>query len=142
MRSTNNTHSYNKISRYLHWIMAFCYLFMFLSAIIWNTDSKWQLLKMPHKAIGIILLFLSIIRIILAWNNHHKHQIKHWTIKLGHNTLYVLMIAVPITGLFKQQTELLHNILAYLFFILIIGHIIFAIIHHYNINKQQPNYIN
>lgn len=45
-------HSYDKVSRYLHWGMAVCYLAMFATAAAWNINEHLKFLMNPHKAIA------------------------------------------------------------------------------------------
>ena len=43
---------YGTTTRFLHWTMAACYLFMFATAIAWNMDESLKFLINPHKAVG------------------------------------------------------------------------------------------
>ena len=63
MKKTDTPTAYGSITRSLHWGMAACYLFMFSTAIAWNVnDELMKTLVGPHKAVGIALLGLALLR--------------------------------------------------------------------------------
>ena len=68
---------YGKVSRYLHWAMAVCYLAMFGTAVAWNIDESLKFLINPHRAIGVLLLVLTIFRVIWAVINTKQSPKKY-----------------------------------------------------------------
>lgn len=55
--------SYGSTTRFLHWTIAACYLYMFATVIAWNIDENLKFLINSHKAVGILLLILSVWRV-------------------------------------------------------------------------------
>jgi cytochrome b561 len=61
-------------------------------------------LMMWHKSLGIILLFLALLRLLWAWLNPRPEfepgtrANQRITARLNHLGLYVLMIAIPFSG--------------------------------------------
>ncbi|WP_066802690.1 cytochrome b [Moraxella oblonga] len=135
-------HSYGKVSRYLHWAMAVCYLAMFGTAVAWNIDEGLKFLMNPHKALGILLLALTVVRIVWAISQRKKSPPNSPFAKLGHLALYGLMFIVPAIGMarqagYAQNNQALielgnqwHGTLAWVFLILIVGHIAMVAVHH------------
>ncbi|WP_257618422.1 cytochrome b, partial [Neisseria meningitidis] len=72
--------SYGSTTRFLHWTIAACYLFMFATVIAWNIDENLKFLINSHKAVGILLLILSVWRIATVFftpsGKNTKTQIK------------------------------------------------------------------
>ena len=62
-----DTHNhYGSVSRFLHWGMALCFALMFLMALAWRLDARWQSLIPAHEALGNLLLMLLFFRFIWA----------------------------------------------------------------------------
>lgn len=89
-----------------HWIIAFLIAFNYVAAFIAEDlpkDAAKQLMG-NHKAIGITILLLTVVRIL--WRLMHRPpafltSLKPWEAKLArvtHAAFYVLMIAVPLAG--------------------------------------------
>lgn len=140
--NTKTINHYGKVSRYLHWTMAICYLAMFGTALAWNIDESLKFLINPHSAIGVLLLVLTIFRVIWAVINVKKSPKNTTVAKLGHWLLYGVMLAVPAIGMARQaghaqNNQALielgnawHGTLAWLFLLLIVGHIAMVAVHH------------
>ena len=97
---------YSKIAIYLHWIIAVL--------LIVNVILGWTAELLPeanirfaidtHKSIGISVLGLVLLR--LLWRFSHQppplpQSFKKWELtlaKLGHIGLYMVMLAIPISG--------------------------------------------
>lgn len=102
----NNRTGYGLVAIALHWIMALGIFFLF-GLGIYMTDldyyDPWYH-KAPdlHKALGMIVLLLLIVRI--PWriiNAHPEPQGRQWERRLAHwmhNSHYVLMVVVLVTG--------------------------------------------
>ena len=106
MKSNNNWH-YDKISRLLHWVIAFLLIGLvsmgfYMISIEDQPNSGWYFNL--HKSFGIIAAILIIIRII--WRITHKPaslplSVPRWQAKLSraiHWLLYVCMFVMPMTG--------------------------------------------
>jgi cytochrome b561 len=105
---TNSADRYGVVSRLLHWVMAVLILAMIgLGASMTDLDQgdplRPQLFSL-HKAVGITLLALALLRlfwIIASCPPALPAALKRWEIMLSKTTkglLYVLMLATPIAG--------------------------------------------
>jgi cytochrome b561 len=99
---------YTKVAMTLHWVIA--------ALIVWGFAIGWVMTDIPgftptklryfswHKWIGVTVLVLALAR--LAWRAFNPppalpeamHGWEKRAAHLGHAALYVLMIAIPITG--------------------------------------------
>ncbi|WP_298566822.1 cytochrome b [uncultured Aliiroseovarius sp.] len=109
MRLTNTSQSWGALARLLHWAVAAVILFL-LGLGVWMTyfvdDTLEQFrLVQTHKSWGFILFVLALVRI--AWRVANRRSpalpkqmpaVERMAAKLGHLGLYVLMIAMPVSG--------------------------------------------
>ena len=113
--------SYGSTTRFLHWTMAACYLFMFATAIAWNIDENLKFLINPHKA-------------VVGWGiRQRKNRPANTAVtKLGHWAMYALMLAVPAAGIARQigNGGEIHGTLAFSLRFLSLGHIGMVAYHH------------
>ena len=117
---TDTATRYGTVSRTLHWAMAACYLLMFATA-----------LKL-HKAAGLLLLLLALVRFVWALVHFQRRPAGGVAVKAGHLALYALMFAVPASGMARQFHGAFgnaHGALAFVFFLLIAGHIAMTVLH-------------
>ncbi len=99
-----DTNSYNRYSRWLHWIIAGLILFMVFLG--WRLDPKDPHalgLFFWHKSTGILILLLSLVRIgvRLAYKAPPEPPMPQWqalAAKSLHVLFYVAMIGMPLTG--------------------------------------------
>lgn len=100
--------------RILHWLMAA--LILGLIALGWvmselpREDTLRPLLVSLHKSFGITVLALALLRMALRLRTsvpplpdvipRLERQLAH----LGHGTLYLLMLAVPVSGIIMSQS--------------------------------------
>lgn len=107
---TNSTNKYPLTIRILHWFIALLILATFSSGFIMSDlDNKKAILKgflaNFHKSFGAIVLVFIIFRVIvrlLSTTPKYDNNISNLTIiiaKVTHMLLYVLMLAVPLSGL-------------------------------------------
>jgi len=90
----------------LHWTIALLIVGNVIGALVAGEPPKAeaQAIMNLHKATGLLVLALSVARI--AWRLTHRPppyppEMKGWEVKLAkgvHALLYVLMIAIPLTG--------------------------------------------
>lgn len=167
LSSKNESARYGRVSRILHWMTAILFIFMIPTGIFASMipENVWFRTEysVVHKTIGFILLGLVIIRLI--WNRRSKRptldaslkpkerKLAHW----AHIMLYIVMIAVPITGYvmtslhgyasyfftiklepFLQESDayivwgLFHKyLLQYIIYIVLGAHILGALKHHF-----------
>lgn len=97
---------YSKVAILLHWLIAILVIANFVLASMAEDLSREAqgALMAPHKALGVSILFLSVLR--LFWRIGHKppplpESIAGWQAGLGkfvHLLFYFLIIAVPLSG--------------------------------------------
>lgn len=104
MAAFPRTDRYTRVAIGLHWGIAALVLFnLFLGLGNDALPRDWQIMPV-HKAVGIAVLFLSIIR--LAWRLGHRPPPPDATIaplariaaSVSHWAFYALLIVVPLTG--------------------------------------------
>jgi cytochrome b561 len=102
-----NTKRYTTIAIILHWIMALLIISAWIVGILIDEIPKGPLRITTiswHKWVGITIMFLWLARSL--WRITHRPpdlnvQMPAWQTKimhLTHITLYVLMLAIPVTG--------------------------------------------
>ena len=156
---------YNVVSRLLHWGLATLFIGM-LCLGLYMSDIEFSPFSVKlygwHKATGVVILFLVAFRIY--WRYTHRvpklpedmRPIEKRLAHLGHLALYVLMVAMPLSGwlmssafgskvsiygLFtapsimgkdKEMASFFHEaheVIAYLFIAVIVGHVLAALYH-------------
>ena len=103
----NPISTYTGTAKILHWLMALL-LFAMLGLGFYMSDlplspQKLQLYSW-HKWTGVSAFLLLVIR--LAWRLTHQPpalptltpKIQQWAAHLGHGSLYVLMLVIPLSG--------------------------------------------
>lgn len=102
----DSTKSYGPISRLFHWGMALLLLWQFLTvgARAWLTDSALdEFMWATHRPLGALLLLLVVIRLVWALRNRSRRPASvSLAAKLGHITLYALLLVVPLLALLRQ----------------------------------------
>ena len=162
----NTPTSYGKMSKILHWTMAVLILGMlsvgFYMTSLPDSDTKNTIYNM-HKATGVVVLTILVFRILWRSNNYLVKPVSGlpWLIQkislFTHVVLYLLMLAMPITGLLMslfagynisvfglftikswrvdtQAATLFHDFheaLALILAILVCLHILAALYHHF-----------
>lgn len=124
LNKTNEAHRYGSVSRMLHWTTSLLFIFMIPTGIFLSMVPSEHWIRtgyvVVHKTIGIIILALVIARIL--WNRRSKRpeldaSLKPLDRKLAHKAhilLYVLLLAVPVTGYFMTS---FHGYPSYFFMI-------------------------
>jgi len=102
---------YNQVAKILHWLMAVMIISLFAVGIYMHDlpkdDALRPTLYMLHKASGMLVLFLVVIR--LLWRLTHKPPsldrysgLVKKAASISHFSLYVLMFAIPLSGFFMS----------------------------------------
>jgi cytochrome b561 len=99
---------YSSISKLMHWLMAVLILLMF-GVGYWMVDltyySAWyKTAPHYHKSVGVVLALLLLVRLGTIWrvgkpaalSSHSRWE--QWLAKLTHSLLYLLLIAIMLTG--------------------------------------------
>lgn len=104
----NTPDAYGRVSRMIHWttaILFICLIPMGIFTSMIPEDATWRnAYYVIHKSLGFTVFGLVLAR--LLWNLRSPrpapdHSLKSWETKLAklaHRALYVLLLAVPITG--------------------------------------------
>lgn len=105
MESTISS-QYSRVAVILHWLLALFIAANFIIAWVADDFPKAERMQMMgiHKAIGLTVLALTVIRII--WRLMHKppplsSALAAWEVALArvtHFLFYVLLLAIPLTG--------------------------------------------
>lgn len=99
---------YHSATIVLHWAMAVGFLFMLGSGLYMvNGDlsraDQFQLYQ-THKAAGVVMLVALVVRICIRFLTRQPAlpqsipQQERRLAKLGHSALYVMLLAIPVTG--------------------------------------------
>jgi cytochrome b561 len=102
--------SYNKVSKILHWSMAVIIILM-LSGSFFIEDLGKPMIPtafMIHKSFGLLILMMVLFRLI--WNLKRGvpdlpdtlTAMEKKIAKAGHHFLYLLLFAMPLTGVFMS----------------------------------------
>ena len=105
--------SWDGVTRSLHWLMAV--LIILQAAVGWvGAEMERSPLKIDvlsaHKSLGISLLLLVLVR--LLWRRTHttppapegSKPWETWAARVSHSALYLLMLAVPLSGWLVAST--------------------------------------
>lgn len=109
MQMTNSTHTYGGVSILLHWVMAIALIGMYFvgdyMVELEYYDTLYHKLPALHKAIGIILAGLLVIRLAWVYSQPRPQPatgaapaMTHLAGKLGHLALYGLLLVMIISG--------------------------------------------
>jgi len=167
---SNATRSYTATAKWLHWIMAALIIVasiigIYGASLHYGIDAAHDKVKAgwitTHKNIATITLFLIVIRIL--WRITHKppefmglSPLMTKAAHLGHFVLYLLMLAVPVSGWANSSAGgheipvawlftipqlgdknpaightlvVLHEYLGWTIVVVVLGHIAFALKH-------------
>ncbi|MFO0456298.1 MAG: cytochrome b [Alphaproteobacteria bacterium] len=98
---------YDRVAVALHWLMAICIIGMLLLGFFWEDIASRDLKIFAinfHKSLGLTLLLLAFFR--LYWRLRHPAPalpetmptLERKAARTAHIALYVLMIAIPLSG--------------------------------------------
>ncbi|KAA0889408.1 cytochrome b [Pusillimonas sp. ANT_WB101] len=167
----DSQHVYGLISRQLHWAMALLFAWQFFGMFIKVTVGRSPLtafLVSTHRPIGLLLLGLCLLRVFWALANAKRRPAYAATLagrlaRLGHITLYVLMLLIPALALLRQfgsgkafsvfgvtiteetgieipwmtaPADLLHGLLAWGLLAVIAGHVLMVVVHRYRLKDN------
>lgn len=107
MPMKNTIETYGTVHKAIHWVMALVMIGLIIAGIIMTrmepAPLKFDIYGL-HKAIGIIILGLFALRILWKLSNPKPQSLSTHAVwertlaKLAHIGLYILMIAMPLTG--------------------------------------------
>ncbi len=106
----------------VHWAMYWCFVILFITGTIMARLTRGTLgrteLYSFHKGLGVLVLLLLVARLVVLlrvwWRKYAKQLPKFspaWWQKFGlHCTLYLLMVIVPLSGLFFSNSHRSNNV--------------------------------
>lgn len=157
---------YHPFSRFLHWLMAGIFVFVWFvglfAAEVFSGSTRGALLGL-HKNLAATLIFLVVVR--LFWRYTHPApklpenmgKAMKGAAHAGHLLLYLLLIAMPVSGIllswsagrdvsvlyllplptlmeenddFFLWIEPVHVYLAWFSALMVVGHVVMAVKHH------------
>lgn len=110
MNSTVKSQHYSRVAMALHWVIAVLIIGqlaggLFFTNLSFATHAELRIsITQYHKAIGLTVLVLSIVRLI--WRLSHRppalpngmSRFERLAAKATHSLFYVLIIGIPLTG--------------------------------------------
>jgi len=151
---------YGSVTRLLHWGMAIVLGWQFVTVLahaLMEDSALDKFLWGTHKATGLLLMVLVVIRLLWALYNSSRRPAPVSTLaRFGHLTLYGLLFVIPFVALLRQYGSgrefvafgmtvmpgfdgkiewmiapagLLHGNLGWLLLFMVIGHAAMAFIH-------------
>ena len=108
MALKNTSSNYGDIAKWLHWLIALCFLASYCTVYFrhWFTEKEtpenWIALQL-HLSVGMSIAVLVILRIIWRLSNQLPNsepgsRFAHLVAHIGHYVLYGVMILMPLTG--------------------------------------------
>ncbi len=107
----------------IHWLMAWCYLLLFISGYgIMHIIPNQSALLAPgydfHKSMGVLVMALVTWRVFVLlrvwWQKYTRRSPRltplWWRKVILHTLLYLFMWAVPITGFYLSNSFLANNV--------------------------------
>lgn len=87
-----------------------------------------------------LLMVLSVWRVARAICFRHQRPKGSVAAKMGHGALYVMMLAVPASGIARQigQAGQIHGALAFALLFFSLGHIVMTVYHHFKGEAVLP----
>lgn len=110
MNITNTKNGYGLVTIVLHWLMALLIIGLFILGVYmveldyydkWYNAAPWW-----HKAVGMVVFFLLVFRLIWVFFNAHPLPLssyQRWEImaaKITHIGFYLLLLVVCVSGYF------------------------------------------
>lgn len=169
----NTLENYGTVAKLFHWIIALLVITLLTVGFIMinlpdNTPSRGSVYTV-HKLVGLTVLLIMLFR--LAWTIINPKPVlpkkaphwEKWAVYLVHGALYVVLLAMPLSGwvmstaadhaphlgnlslplpgipiskTLSENAEQAHEILAWVLIVLIIIHIL-AALKHYFVDKDN-----
>ncbi|MBS0365774.1 MAG: cytochrome b [Proteobacteria bacterium] len=108
MAIRNTTLRWGAVAQFFHWLIVLLLIAQFTLA--WLADDqplglKKLILLARHKSIGITILALVLLRLLWRWSQHDSPPLpaglkpyERVLARLTHGLLYILLLAMPLTG--------------------------------------------
>jgi cytochrome b561 len=112
LKEPNSDSAWGAPAKLLHWLIAVLILVQFAlgwAAVSWRLSPTKLHLFVWHKSLGIVILLLVLVRLVWRLLNLTPtlpREMPAWergAARLSHGLLYVLMIALPLSGWITQS---------------------------------------
>lgn len=106
MSLRSNDRQWGSVAKFFHWAIALAILgngtFGLLMDLAHSPMQKINWLAL-HKSIGLSVLALVLLRVLWRWGDRHPHEEpaprwQQWAARVVHGVLYVLIVALPLSG--------------------------------------------
>jgi cytochrome b561 len=106
MSLRSNDRQWGSVAKFFHWIIALAILgngtFGLLMDLAHSPMQKINWLAL-HKSIGLTALALVLLRVLWRWGDGRPREEpaprwQQWAARLTHGVLYVLIVALPLSG--------------------------------------------
>ena len=101
----NNFNSYGKFAKFLHWAIALLIIWNFIEGLYLESNGLYNF----HKQTGVAILILVMVRIFWRVTNNYPKMVaslskgEKFLAKAGHWLLYLLMLAMPLSGILMSD---------------------------------------
>ncbi|WP_419735730.1 cytochrome b [Pseudomonas sp. COR18] len=102
---TGHNHAFNRLARWLHWLMACMVLAMLFIGVGMTTSLTYRIWLIDlHRPLGIAILVLVVIRLANRWRHPPPPlpaSLPRWQQRAAlasHALLYALMLGLPLLG--------------------------------------------
>ena len=104
----STTESWGLIARLFHWVMAVMILLMLAGGLRMSAETdlieRFNMVQ-QHKSIGFTVFVLAVLRILWRWRSPRTPTLPdampRWQVRashISHVMLYILIIAIPVSG--------------------------------------------
>lgn len=107
MQWKNTLAKYGAVAKSFHWVMAVMVIAMLcVGFYMIGMEKTPSIVKLyaTHKSVGMLILFLAVLRLLWRWMNpvpplpEHMPKWQRWGAHLSHYALYFLIFAMPVVG--------------------------------------------
>lgn len=150
----NTPLSFSPAQRFLHWAIA---LLVFFNLIFSDGIEEWNRAMYRtgsttaeqvsganiHAYVGIAILLLALLQLLLRFmigrpaTPPDEPVLFQWAAKLTHLALYLLLFAMPLTGIaayyfgYRSAGDIHADVLKAILWVVVVGHVLGALAHHF-----------
>ncbi|MGF1697120.1 cytochrome b [Vibrio kyushuensis] len=107
MKITGPVEHFSTASKVMHHVSAFAFIAALL-IMLWSPDATSLGFEL-HQSFGMIVLALYVVRIAwLNWTGHPPalgNQMDKFVARMAHFTMYFIIVAMPLSGLFITMAK-------------------------------------
>lgn len=100
-----NSDNYNVVAKFLHWIIALLIIINYILGLTLDNTYWYDI----HKQTGLTIFFLVLLRIVWRLTSKYPNKLEsisdseQLAARIGQIALYILMLAIPISGIIMTQ---------------------------------------